>query len=65
MTVIIGKTYRFDYPEHFVTLPEYSAHRGQLVTVTGEIEADEERMYSFVAEDGWIGEAWDSELGDL
>ena len=74
----IGNTYRFDYPEEFSTLPEYTAHRGQLVTVIrpcSETEADKiwdnpdgegdrvvDTMFIIQAHDGWTGHAWDSEL---
>ena len=79
-TTQIGKTYRFNYPEEFTSLPEYSAHRGQLVTVIRpctEDEADElqddpdgtgyrviDTMMVVQASDGWIGHAWDSELDE-
>lgn len=39
----IGARYRFDYPNEFTSLPEYSAHRGCAVTVLRsctESEAD-------------------------
>jgi hypothetical protein len=64
---------RFDYPEHFVTLPGYSAHRGQAVEVLRELVDGEEydgplagleRMYRVRAADGWEGDAWESELSD-
>lgn len=64
-----GERRIFDYPEEFVTLPEYSAHRGHVVEVIrplGEHEYDREpfgeRMYEVAAPDGWIGHAWESEL---
>jgi hypothetical protein len=68
--IIVGNSYRFDYPEHFTSLPEYTAHRGQQVTViracTSEEadgpEKEEPQMYIIRANDGWIGEAWEDEL---
>ena len=66
--VAIGAAYRFDYPSAFVTLPEYSAHRGQIVTVTRaltEAEADGDEvgpMFEIVAADGWVGHAFNDEL---
>ena len=59
----------FDYPEEFVTLPDYTAHRGQVVTVlrrTSKAEADRgldlEKMYDIQADDGWKGHAFESEI---
>jgi hypothetical protein len=72
----VGQSYRFDYPVEFESLPEYSARRGALVTVTGP-DADSDviwddpdgtgerivdRMFRVRAEDGWVGSAWESEL---
>ena len=66
---LIGRTFVFDYPKEFVTLPEYTAHTGQLVRVTRqlterEVDLDEglERMFEFVAPDGFVGQAFESEL---
>ena len=66
-TITIGKAYIFNYPESFVTLPAYSAHRGQLVTVTRQLTEEEasqenEPMYEIKASDGWVGHADASEL---
>jgi hypothetical protein len=65
----IGKSYRFDYPKAFVTLPEYTARRNETVTVVRQLTDDEadqgegmERMFEVRASDGWIGHAWASEL---
>ena len=72
----IGATYRFDYPIEFVTLPEYSAHRGALVVVEKPDETSDvlwdspngveeivDRMFLVRAvADDWIGHAWESEL---
>ena len=38
---IIGARYTFRYPEIFVTLPDYSAHRNQEVTVLRQLTPDE------------------------
>jgi hypothetical protein len=68
----IGKTYRFDYPPEFKTLPEYTAHAGQPVVVLralAEPVVDWENgpngpdpMFKVRATDGWEGDAWSSEL---
>lgn len=62
-----GKTFKFDYPKQFVTLPEYSAHRGQTVTVLRQLtdeECDPEQqpMWLVAAVDGWQGHVFDDEL---
>ena len=67
MARIIGERYRFDYPQQFTTLPAYTAHAGQMVTVLRELGEDEyenlgEMMYVVRAEDGWEGHAWEGEL---
>lgn len=65
------KLYRFDYPKEFVTLPDYSAHRGQLVQVIRplrhkgnhrEFDFQGEAMFLVRASDGWEGHAFKSEL---
>lgn len=61
---------KFNYPEEFVTLPEYTSHAGQMVTVLDQLSASEadrdddnlERMFHIQADDGWIGHAFESEL---
>ena len=61
----IGKSFVFDYPQEFVTLPEYSAHRGHVVTVVSLTEPGDEEtepVLKFRCADGWSGEAFDSEL---
>ena len=65
----IGSDYVFDYPKHFVTLPEYTLRRGARVTVLRQLSQDEadqgegmERMFEVRMADGWIGSAWASEL---
>ena len=59
----------FDYPENFVTLPDYTAHAKQIVVVGRQLSAKEaerspelERMFHIKAGDGWKGHAWESEL---
>lgn len=67
---LIGSKVRFNYPVEFVTLPDYSQHRNQTVEVIrqlGETDGVDvgpefERMYEIRAEDGWIGQAFESEL---
>jgi len=65
--------YKFNYPSLFVTLPEYTAHAGQAVTVVRKLDAaqgdnvepdnaDMECMYRIRAADGWEGDAFESEL---
>ena len=65
----IGKTFRFDYPAQFVTLPEYTAHQGQSVIVLRQLASDEcddeqQPMWKVRATDGWEGDAFDDELKD-
>lgn len=67
-----GETCIFDYPAHFTTLPEYTAHRGQTVTIVRPLTEDEAhppvpeegitQMYLIRAADGWEGHAWEEEL---
>lgn len=66
----IGKRYRFAYPEAFISLPNYTAHRGQTVTVrrylnSDEADSTEEQMFKVQADDGWTGDAWESELAEV
>lgn len=68
--VEIGNHYKFNYPEEFTTLPEYSNHRGQTVKVLRKLtdeEADreEEPMFKIQASDGWEGDAFESELIEI
>ena len=64
---------RFDYPEQFTTMPEYSAHRGQVVTVLRRANLQEadgpeqgcDQMYWIRALDGWLGMAFSTELVPL
>ena len=61
---------KFNYPEEFVTLPDYTAHRGQIVEVGFQLSEEEaerdpeelERMFHIKASDGWRGHAFESEL---
>lgn len=62
-----GAQRTFNYPKEFVTLPEYTAHRGVLVTVIRpatdeEVDPDMQPMYLIWAADGWTGYAWEDEL---
>ena len=65
---IRGQRFRFDYPEVFTTLPDYTAHAGQSVKVLRRMRSPEEydyegdAMYEVEAADGWRGHAWRSEL---
>lgn len=69
-----GTQARFLYPAEFVTLSEYSAKRGAIVTVIRPCTEDEaegpspdmEPMY-LVRDmaDGWEGFAWEGELDTL
>lgn len=66
--VRVGDRVTFHYP-NFGQLdgyPDYRAHSGQVVTVeSNEGKTDEgERGYYVVADDGWRGWAWESELGE-
>lgn len=67
-TITIGCAKTLNYPEHFVTLPDYTAHAGQVVTVLRELGPDENdaeengAMYEVIAADGWIGHAFEDEL---
>lgn len=68
--VQIGQRYRFHYPREFTTLPEYTRHAQQEVQVTrrlgpDEAQADGEPMFEIIAPDGWVGHAFESELGEL
>lgn len=60
----------FDYPAVFVSLPDYTAHAGQVVEVIRPCTEDEahppcedmEGMFIIRAADGWTGQAFESEL---
>lgn len=61
--------YKFNYPEAFTTLPDYSAHRGATVQIVRPLidgeeydREDGEAMFRIRCADGWQGDAWDSEL---
>lgn len=61
------KTKTFNYPAEFKTLPEYSAHRGQQVSILRRLtdeECDPEcgPMFEVRAADGWTGHAFEDEL---
>lgn len=66
-----GEQRLFAYPTAFTTLPEYTAHRGQVVTIVRPLQEGKEYdldpdapdpMYRIKASDGWEGDAWESEL---
>ena len=66
---MINQKMIFNYPREFVTLPEYSARRGQEVIVLDVLidgkdydREGGESMFRIKASDGWIGFAWISEL---
>lgn len=69
--LMLGTKRRFN-PGHYgapVDLPDYAAHRGQIVVIqrllVDGVEYDREggeHMYRVAAEDGWTGEAWEHEL---
>lgn len=65
-SIEIGKKYRFDYPEAFTTLPEYTVRRGAIVTVLRKLSKDEAEgeleMFAIQDQYGWQGEAWEDEL---
>lgn len=65
----VGQVYVFAYPDFGepVAYPEYLAHRYYFVTVLQQIQAaavdgEQEASYKVRADDGWEGEAFDSEL---
>lgn len=68
----IGQRYRFGYPAEFTTLPEYTMHAGQMVTVVRQLSEPEvdwengpngpDPMFAITADDEWRGTAWSSEL---
>jgi hypothetical protein len=65
---VVGQRVRFAYPIEFTTMPDYSAHRNQPVTVTAEDkDCDDEcaPMFKIAADDGWTGTAWADELEPL
>lgn len=68
---MIGTRQRFHYPNFGTpdTLPEYTAHSGQMVTVIAlvpeHLNETGEPLFSVQADDGWRGTAFQSELGDV
>jgi hypothetical protein len=68
MQKLVGSRVRFDYPDAFTSLPDYTAHAGQIVSVVRpldpatEYDDQGERMYVVRADDGWEGHAFRSEL---
>lgn len=67
MTPLKGKKFIFAYPAEFTLFPEYSAHRGHVVTVVRRATAEEAdiAMLRIRADDGWEGFAFPSELKTL
>ena len=67
--ITAGNRYTFKYPEIFVTLPDYSAHRNQEVVVVRQLTDMEWQVempgYRVRAEDGWEGDAWEDELVEV
>ena len=71
--IVVDEQYKFDYPTVFVTLPEYTEHAGQIVTVLRQLTESEadgpkqecEQMYLIRADDGWEGHAFECELKPL
>jgi len=66
---MIGTKKIFNYPKELTTLPEYTAHAGQEITVIRELTKDEYdysdthvKMYLIQATDGWTGHAHAFEL---
>ena len=67
------KLMRFNYPSAFKSLPDYTAHAGQIVEVirqAGEadgvdVHPELELMYCIKSADGWAGYAWESELEEV
>lgn len=58
---------KFNYPAEFTTLPDYAAHRGQLVKLIRQLDDTEcdpecQPMYLIQANDGWQGHASIDEL---
>jgi hypothetical protein len=67
----VNKQYKFNYPLAFITLPKYSEHRGQTATVVRaldrgtEYDYEGDAMFEVQFADGWVGEAFESELEEL
>ena len=62
---IIGSRMRFAYPVAYTTLPDYSDHRDQIVTVMGlanDCDPECAPMFKIKADDGWTGSACREEL---
>jgi hypothetical protein len=63
-----GARRRFAYPKEFVTMTDYGAHRGAVVTVLRPLRIDDEcdldqgPMYLIRADDGWEGWADEEEI---
>lgn len=63
----VGRTFIFNYPREFVTLPDYSQRRGQRVQAIATVPRQETdfRMYRIRAQDGWEGVAYPDELAPI
>lgn len=64
---MIGEKRRFDYPAAFTSLPAYTDHSGQIVTIVRQLTDEEcnpecQPMYEIKADDGWVGHAFGDEL---
>jgi hypothetical protein len=63
-----GDQARFNYPECFTTLPDYTEHRDKKVEIVRKLENGVEYDYEgdpmvhIRADDGWEGDAFESEL---
>jgi hypothetical protein len=60
-------TARFNYPPEFTSLPDHTAHGGQIVEILclvpkHQYDFEGEPMFRIRACDGWEGDAWLSEL---
>lgn len=70
--IVVGHAYVFAYPDFGQpsSQPDYDAHRFYVVTVLKQLqvadaESEQQAMYEVRADDGWQGEAFDSELYPL
>ena len=65
-----GEQAIFKYSDDAAAPPDYAAHSGQVITIlavraNAPIEGLSERRYDIRATDGWLGNAWESELHAL
>jgi len=67
------KRAKFNYPKEFTTLPEYTAHAGQVVEVIRPLGLSDgfdgcegvEPMFLIKADDGLVMHAFESELEEV